>query len=104
MLRGEALHVQLVDQRVVPRRCRAAILTPGERRIDDLALGHAESVIALVHGEVFALAADAIAEMTVAPAQVADDRLGVRIEQQLLRVEAKTFRRIVWTVNPVPVA
>ena len=104
MQRRESLDVQLVDQRVVPRRRRAAILTPGERRIDDLALGHAEGVVALVHGEIFALAADAIAEMTVAPAQIADDRFGVWIEQQLLRVEAKPFRRIVGTVNPVAVA
>src|SRR5258706_21327 len=95
MLHGESLDVQLVDERVVPRRRRSAIFAPGERGIDDLALRHAEGVVALVWREVFALAADAVAEMTIAPAQVAHDRLGVGIEEKLLRIEAKALRWIV---------
>ena len=54
----------------------------------DPALGHAGGVVAAVEREVLVAVADAVAEVRVAPAQRADDILGVGIEQQLVRVEA----------------
>src|SRR5207245_2940348 len=66
---GEALDVQLVDDGLVPGRVGPPVVAPGECRIDDLALGHAERAVAIVGREILAPAADAITEMRVAPAQ-----------------------------------
>ena len=66
---GEAAHVHLVDDCVVPRRARVAVVAPRERRIDDLALRHAARVVAPILRQVGALTADAIAEMRIAPGE-----------------------------------
>src|SRR4029079_1785453 len=100
---GEAAHVRLVDDRVVPRRARIAIVAPRERRIDDLAFRHAARVVASILRQVGALAADAITEMRIAPRERADDRLRVRIEQQLLRIEAMALLRLIRTVHAIAV-
>ena len=47
--------------------------------------------------------ADRIAEQRVAPLDRAGDRLGVRIEQQLGRIESMTFARRVRPVHPITV-
>ena len=99
----QALDVQLVDDGLVPGRVGPPVVAPGECRIDDLALGHAERAVAIVGREILAPAADAITEMRVAPAQRARDRTGVRIEQQLFRIEAHTGLRIVGPVNAIAV-
>src|SRR5512134_587606 len=47
--------------------------------------------------------ADAIAEVGVAPTEFADDRPRVRIEQQLVVIEAVAARRVVWPVAAVSI-
>ena len=85
MLHREAAHVHLVDDRVVPRRTRTAVIAPGERRIDHLALRHAQRVVAPVERQIASLTADAIAEVRVGPRQRTDDRFRVGIEHKLVR-------------------
>src|SRR5439155_23624202 len=92
-----------VDDGLVPGRVGPPVVAPSERRIDDLALGHAERAVAIVDREILAPAADAITEMRVAPAQRARDRTGIRIEQQLFRIEAHAGLRIVRPVNAIAV-
>src|SRR6266511_2608282 len=103
MVDGEAFDVQLVDDGLVPGPVGPPVVAPGECRVDHLALGHAERAVAVVGGEILAPAADAITEMRVAPAQGACDRTGVRIEQQLFRVEAHAGLRIVRPVNAIAI-
>ncbi len=100
---GEAAHVHLVDDRVVPRRARIAVVAPRERRVDDLALRHAARVVAPILRQVGALTADAIAEVRIAPGERPDDRLRIGIEQQLLRVEAMAVLRLVRAVHAIAV-
>ncbi len=91
---GEAAHVQLVDHHVVPGHVGAPVVAPGEGRVDHLALGHAAGVVAPVEDEVLARDARADSrEQCVAPAQRSDDVACVRIEQQLVRIEAVAFAR-----------
>ncbi len=85
MLHGEAADVQLVDHHVVPRHVGPPVVAPGERGIDDLALGHAARAVAAVERQVLALVSHRVAELRVAPAQAPDDLRGVGIEQQLVR-------------------
>ena len=51
---GEALDVQLVDQRLVPRRARRPIVAPGERGIDDRGERRVRRAVAIVEGRVVA--------------------------------------------------
>ena len=95
--------MQLVDDRLVPRRRRRRIIAPAERRIDDDALGHPHRAVFFVAREVLIRMADRIAEQRVAPLDRAGDRLGVRIEQQLGRIESMTFARRVRPVHPITV-
>src|SRR5690606_7786863 len=47
--------------------------------------------------------ADAVAEVSVAPAQAPLDVLGIGLDQQLVRIEAMAARRIIESVNPVAI-
>ena len=87
-LRGHALDVRLVDHRLGPAAARRPVGAPGVRRVDDPALRHRPGAVAAVEGEVGARAADPVAVERVVPAQLAGERPGVGVEQQLVRVEA----------------
>src|SRR6185437_5515802 len=56
-----------------------------------------------VEREVLALLADGVAVVRVAPADVPDDAPSVGVEQQLVRVEAVAFLRLVRPVHAVAV-
>ncbi len=103
MLHREAAHVHLVDDRVVPRRAGMLVIAPGECGIDHLALRHAERVIAPVERQIAPRTADAIAEVRVRPRQLTDDRLRVRIEQELVRVEAVSLLRLIGSVHAISI-
>ncbi len=99
----EALDVQFVDDRVLPRRLRPDIVAPGERGVDHAALGHRRCAVARIERQVFAPAADAISVVRVGPAQRPGHQAGVRVEQQLVRVEPIAALRRVRTVHAVAV-
>ncbi len=100
------LCVQLVEHGVVPRHAALArpwpLVAPRELRIGHNALGHERRAVACVKGGVVA-ALHHIAEDLRAPAQRADVLCRVRVQQQLVRVEAVTLARLVGPGNPVAV-
>ena len=102
MARGEALDVRLVDHRVVPVGTRRPVLTPVEERVDDHRARHVGRAVARVGRPV--RIAHRIAEHALVPGQLARDRLGIRIEQQLGRVTALAARRLVRSVDAIAVA
>src|SRR5690606_11469687 len=59
--------------------------------------------VAPIERQILAGAAGAIAEMRVAPDHAAGEPLGVRVEQQLVRIEAMALLGGVWTVDAVAV-
>ncbi len=98
---GVALDVGLVQDGLVPRHVRPAVVAPGERRVDHAALGHELGAVALVERRV--LLAHDVAEQLRRPLDLADDGLGIRVQHQLVGVEAVTVLRFVGAVDPVAV-
>ncbi len=87
----------------MPLPARRAVLAPGEGRVHHPALGHESGVVAGIEREVSLGVADAVAEMGVGPPERAVERLGIRVEQQLVVVEAVAALGLVGPVDPVAV-
>ena len=100
---GETAHVQLVDHGLVPGDARRAVVAPGEGGVDHLTTGHAGSAVARVEGQIGLLRAHLVAILQLAPVDAADDRFGIGVEQQLVRVEPLTMLGLVGTVDPIAV-
>src|SRR5215469_4699614 len=103
MLNRESPHVHFIDDALVPRRVWRTVGAPSERMIHDHGLQHAGSAVATINGEISVLAADAIAEMRIAPFQFADNLFRIGIKQKLIGVEAMALVRFVVSVNAVSV-
>ena len=98
-----AAHVGFVEDRVVPWHACARRVRPGEALVDDLALLHERCAVALVEGEIVAVGVERVAEHGRVPLQLADVRLRVRIEQQLVRIEAMARFRFVGAMHAIAV-
>lgn len=95
--------MRLVEDRPFPRNARRLGVAPGEGGIDDPAFRHAGGTVAPVERQVVAGRADPVAEMGVGPAHMPDQRLGIGIEQKLVRVEAMSHRRFVRPMDAVAI-
>jgi hypothetical protein len=100
---GVAAHVHLVDHPLVAAARGIEVVAPVEAVVDHLAFRHAARALALVEGQVFLLVPDGVAEMRVAPVDLAHDRLGIGIEEQLVGVEAVALLGLVRPVHAVAV-
>ena len=103
MQHREAAQVRLVEHALVPRQVEQLVVAPGEGGVDHPAFEHAARIVAGVEGEVLAPAADPVAEMGVAPMELADQLLGVGVEQQLVMIEAVARLRVVGAVDAIAV-
>ena len=73
---------------VFPRNPQRLIVAPGERRIDDRPpAARLRALSRSSNDKSASLCPTLIAEQPVVPFQIAADRLGIRIEQQLVRIE-----------------
>ena len=99
---GIAAHVQLCDHELIPAQPRRPIGAPRESAVDDPALGHVFRAVAFVEGEVVA-GLDLVAEQRRVPVDLADERLGIRVEQQLVMVEPMTLFGRIRAVHAVTV-
>ncbi len=99
------LDVGLVDHGAVPRRSGVLVVTPGEGRLHHDTLRQAGRAVGGIGDEVAGLQGrlHGVAGQRVAPANGAADRLGVRVEQQLGRIEAVAFLRLVRPMDSEPV-
>ena len=77
---GEAAHMGLVDDCVFPRYARPLRPAPGEGGVDDAALEREWGAVAVIEGEVIARF-HLVAEQSRVPLHVADDLLGIGINQ-----------------------
>ena len=102
-LLGEALDVQLVNQCLVPGGAGRPIVAPGEGRVHDAAERAERRVVAAVQGKVGRGVAEFVAEQRIVPMHLAANRLGIRVQDDLFRIEAVPVGRLVGTVNPVAV-
>ena len=99
----EPLDVEFVNDRLVPRRARTAIITPCECGIDDRGQHRERCVVATVEREVFFGILDAVSVDLVAPANVPPNRPGVWLEHDFIGIEPVPVLRSVWTVHPVAI-
>ncbi len=102
MLDREAAGMALVNQGAVPGRPRRPIVTPGKGRVHDHALWKIACAVARIHRQIFLRVADDVAECRIAAADWPADRLRVRVEEKLRRVEAETVlgpKRAVHTIT-----
>ncbi|CAM5226377.1 hypothetical protein STENM327S_03350 [Streptomyces tendae] len=104
---GEAAHVQLVDDRVRPRRLGPAVVRPVVVVMDHDALGDVRRRVTVVaHGVRHPLLGP-VPHMAVhlgRQAEVAVHGAGVRVQEQLRRVPAGAGPRVPAAVHPVTVA
>jgi hypothetical protein len=107
MAHGEALDVGLVDDGVGERDLGRPVALPIEGGVDHHGLGHRVDVVLVVALEVVVVGAirgRVGQDVGALPADLALDRLGVRVDEQLRRVEAVALLRRVGTVDAVAVA
>ena len=103
MAHGHAAHVGLVADRLAPGHAGRLVVAPGIGVVDHGALGHAAGVVAPVEREILAATAQPVGVVGVAPAQLAPERLGVGVEQQLVGIEAVAGRGFVGSMDAVTV-
>ena len=101
MLLGQPADVRLVDDGLVVRGPRRPVQAPVEVRVDHHRARHVRRGVGVVAP---VRVAELVGEHRLAPGDVAVDRLGVRVEQQLGRVAALPGGRVVGPVHPVAVA
>ena len=99
---GEALHVQLVDHRLVPRGAGVGVVPPreegvGHHRPGDV--GGGVPLVAVVVGP-----AGGVTEDRLVPVEAAVDGQGVGVDEKLGRVEAQAPGRVPGPVDAVAVA
>ena len=92
---AEATNMRLVDYRFRPRYCRRAIIAPSEALIGDDSLHDTWRTVAPVEGKIRARRIDAVAVKRIGVAPFAMQTSGIRIEQELVRIEAMTGLRFV---------
>ena len=98
-----ALDVRLVDHRLRPGPQPEPVRPPGMRGVDDPALRHRPRAVAPVERQVGVAAADPVAVERIVPAQLARERPGVGVEQELVRIEPVPRLRLVGPVRAEPV-
>ena len=98
---GETLDVGLVDHRLGVGDARMTITGPVEERVDHDAEHHVRGGVVVVDR---ARIAELVREQRRIPIDLADGRLGVRVEQQLVRVRPLTLGRVVRPVHSIAVA
>ena len=100
---GHAADVGFVDDRLVPRVGGPLLAAPVEARIDDRAERRKRRAVALVERQIAVGVADLVAEQFVGPRERAADGLGIRVQQQLVGVEAQALGRFVRAIDSVAI-
>src|SRR4029434_5503488 len=103
MLHRESANVKLVDHRVMPWDVRRPVVAPGECRVDYLALRHRARSVAAIKRQVTSAVADGITVQRVTPSQRTYEVERIRVEQQLVRIEAHALLRAVGPMHAIAV-
>ena len=95
--------MQFVDEGIVPRGARWTIITPEKSSVGYQTLGHTGCAVAGIETQIFAATANPVAKLGIAPVNLTDDGLGIRIKQQFVRVKALTFLWCMRSIYPISV-
>ena len=88
MPHGEPAHVGLVDDRLVPGNSWGTVVLPVEIVRHHHTLGNAGRVVGVVKGEVAIAMPQRVAESAALPVDLPMERPGVRVDEELVGVEA----------------
>lgn len=100
----ETLHMGFVDHCGRPGNDRPVLILPVKLvRIDYPALRRVRRAVPLVEGEILVFVKKIIREMRLVPLHLAHQFAGIRIDQQLVRIEPTAIRGIVGAVDTVSV-
>ena len=101
---GKAFHVALVDNGMRPWHLRSVVVLPVEGvRIDNLAFGRERRAVASIKTEIPFIMLKLIAKMGVVPVDIAHQFTRVRVDKQLMRVEAVAVFRVIRTIDAIAV-
>ena len=95
MQSGESFDVHFVDQCLVPGGLGRFIATPAKTGIDDCGQGSRIRIVAFIKTEIRSGVSNLVTKSTVVPNQVTTDPLGIGIQQNFVRIKAKSPFRIV---------
>ncbi len=101
MAHRHALDVRLVDHRLVIGNAQRSVVVPVEERGDHDRLHGIRGGIGVVHR---LRLAEPVGKQRLVPLDAPIDRLGVGIQQQLVRIASMPSRRFVRAVHPIAVA
>jgi len=82
---------------------RGCVISPTEGLIYDYTFGLIGCAVPVIFGQVRLGVSDCIAEESLMPGQNAGNGLGVRITEELGRIEAQAFSGLIGSVYPVAV-
>src|SRR6202034_4372301 len=99
----EPFNMGLIDDGVLPRDCRSALLTPGKCLVHHDRLRHPARIVAAIERQVASRASCAITEMSVAPHDPACKLFGIRVDQKLVSVEPVSEFGLVGSMNAIAV-
>src|SRR5438105_9368141 len=100
---GEAAEMELVNNRVLPRDAAArGLALPIEIRVDDYAFRHERRAVAFVEGRIVARF-ELISENRWVPFQIAEMSARIRVEHQLVGIEAVPRGGLVGSMDAVAV-
>src|SRR5947209_19931640 len=96
---GVSAEMELINNRVLPpHRSAAGLALPVEIGVDDDAFRHERRAVALVESRVVA-GFQLISENRRVPLQIAEMSAGIRVEHQLVGIEAVTGARLIGAVH-----
>jgi hypothetical protein len=100
----EAANMSLINDRLIPRHStRARLALPVEIRVDHDALRHKRCAVALIEAQVVAFGPDRVTETLRPPLQLTDTGPRIRVQQQLVGIEAMASLRLIGSVNTEPI-
>ena len=103
MQHRHAANMRFVNDGLVQRRGWPLLAAPVEARVDHRTDGRKRCAVPVIERKIAVRVAQTIAEQFIRPFQLASDGLGIRIEQQLVRIEAQPRVRIVGAMHAIAV-
>jgi hypothetical protein len=100
---GESLDMEFVDNGLVPGYAWRAVISPGKSRINDHSQGGIRRIITLVTGQISLVVAYAVTKELVSPAHVTTNRPGIRVEYDLVWIEAVSLLGGVRAIDAIAV-
>src|SRR5258708_23609413 len=100
---GDSVDGGFVDACGPPWNRGPAFFAPGKGFVDDHTLGHTTRIVAPVERQIAARAAGPVAEMRVAPYEPSGELLRIRIDEELVGIEAQPALGLIGGMNAIAV-